>query len=309
MRIFVTGATGFIGSAIVTDLLARGHRVLGLARSDKSVDALTKVGAEAHRGTLDDADSLRRGAAACDGVIHTAFIHDFADYAGAGETDRQAVEALGGALEGTGRPFVITSGVTVLTPGKLATEDTAPDPKSPSAIRIPSEAAMIALASRGVRTSIVRLPTSVHGDGDHAFVPAMIAAARKHGVSAYVGDGANRWPAVHRLDAVDLYRLALETAPAGSALHGVGDEGVPVRAIAEVIGRRLNVPIRSITADEAKAHFDWLAYFVNVDAPASSTLTQERLGWRPTRPGLLADLDRDAYFTAADLISATQGAS
>ena len=296
MRVFVTGATGFIGSAIVTDLLAHGHRVLGLARSDKSAAALAKVGAEAHRGALDDSDTLRRGAAACDGVIHTAFIHDFADYAGAGETDRQAVEALGGALEGSGKPFVITSGITVLTPGTLATEDAATDPTSPSAIRIPSEEAMIALASRGVRTSIVRLPTSVHGDGDHAFVPAMIAAARKAGVSAYVGDGTNRWPAVHRLDAVDLYRLALEKAPAGSALHGVGDEGVPVRAIAEVIGRRLNVPVKSITADAAKTHFDWLAYFTSVDAPASSALTQTRLGWQPTRPGLLADLDRDAYF-------------
>ena len=296
MRIFVTGATGFIGSAIVQELLGAGYQVLGLARSDASAASLAAVGAEAHRGALDDFDSLQSGAAASDGVIHTAFVHDFSAYASAGETDRRAVEALGAGLEGSDRPFVITSGITVLAQGRLATEDGVPDPASASAIRIPSEEAASEMASRGVRTSVVRLPPSVHGDGDHAFVPALIDIARKKGVSAYVGDGANRWPAVHRLDAVQLYRLALEKAPAGSRLHGVADEGVPMRDIAGVIGRRLNLPVASVSPEEANGHFDWLGYFVGLDAPASSALTRERLGWRPTRPDLLTDLDRGQYF-------------
>ena len=298
MRVFLTGATGFIGSAIVQELITAGHQVLGLTRSDKGAETLKAAGAEAHRGTLEDLDSLRRGAAASDGVIHCAFIHDFSDYAGAGETDRRAVEALGAGLEGSDKPLVITSGITVLAPGRLATEDGVPDPSAPSAIRIPSEEAVLAMAARGVRTSVVRLPPSVHGDGDHAFVPALIAVARKKGVSAYVGDGSNRWPAVHRLDAVQLYRLALEQAPAGSVLHGVGDEGVPTRDIAGVIGRRLNLPVTSLPAAEAADHFGWLGYFVTIDAPASSALTRERLGWRPVQPGLLADLDREQYFAA-----------
>lgn len=296
MRVFVTGATGFIGSALVQELLGAGHQVVGLARSDSSAASLATAGAGVHRGSLDDLDSLRSGAAAADGVIHTAFVHDFSDYAGAGETDRRAVEALGAALEGSGRPLVITSGITVLAQGRLATEDGTPDPKAASAIRIPSEVAVLALAERGVRTSVVRLPPSVHGDGDHAFVPELIQVARKTGVSAYVGDGANRWPAVHRLDAVRLFRLALEQAPAGSRLHGVADEAVPMRAIAEVIGRRLNVPSVSKSLDEAADHFGWIGYFASLDAPASSVLTQERLGWRPVQPGLLADIDRDGYF-------------
>lgn len=299
MRILVTGATGFIGSAIVRELIDAGHRVVGLARSDAAAASLSAAGAEAHRGALDDLDSLRSGAAASDGVIHTAFVHDFSDYAGAGETDRRAVEALGAALAGSDRPFVITSGITVLAPGRLGTEDDAPDPGSASAIRIPSEEAVLAMASRGVRASVVRLPTSVHGDGDHAFVPALIDIARKKGVSAYVGDGSNRWPAVHRLDAVHLYRLALEQAPAGSRLHAVADEGVPIRDIAGVIGQRLNLPVVAVSAEEADDHFGWLAQFVSVDAPASSALTRERMGWNPIHPLLIADLDQGHYFREA----------
>ena len=296
MRVFLTGATGFIGSAIVKELIPAGHQVLGLARSEKSAASLAEAGAEAHHGALDDLDSLRRGAAASDGVIHCAFVHDFSDYAGAGETDRRAVEALGAGLEDSNKPLVITSGITVLTPGRLATEDGVPDANAPSAIRLPSEEAVRAMATRGVRTSVVRLPPSVHGDGDHAFVPALIEIARQKGVSAYVGDGSNRWPAVHRLDAVHLFRLALEQAPAGSILHGVADEGVPVRDLAGVIGRRLNVPVVSIPAEAANDHFGWLGYFVTIDAPASSALTRKRMGWQPTRPGLIADLDHGRYF-------------
>ena len=273
MRVLVTGATGFIGSAIVKELIAAGHQVLGLARSDASAASLAAVGVEAHRGALDDLDSLRSGAAAADGVTHTAFVHDFSDYAGAGETDRLAVEAIGETLAGSDLPFVITSGITVLEQGHLAKEDDVPDLGSASAIRIPSEEAVLAMASRSVRTSVVRLPTSVHGDGDRAFVPALIDIARKKGVSAYVGDGSNHWPAVHRLDAAHLFRLALEKAPAGSRLHGVADEGVPVRNIAGVIGRRLNLPVAAIAAEDAENHFGWLAQFISIDAPASSALT------------------------------------
>lgn len=296
MRIFVTGATGFVGSAVVQELLGAGHRVLGLARSDAAAEALAAAGAEVQRGDLEDLDSLRQGAAAADGVIHTAFIHDFSKLAAAGEADRRAIEALGAALEGSGRPLVVTSALGLLTPGRVGTEDDPPAPGSGGAHRVASEHTALALAARGVRVSLVRLPPSVHGDGDYAFVPTLIRIARDKGVSAYLGDGNNRWSAVHRLDAAQLYRLALEQGPAGARFHGVADEGVPTRELAEVIGRHLRVPVVSKPAEEAAAHFSWLARFFVLDLPASSARTQEQLGWRPRHPGLLADLERGRYF-------------
>jgi nucleoside-diphosphate-sugar epimerase len=294
MKVFVTGATGFIGSAIVRELIEAGHQVLGLARSDTAEAKVTSVGAEVHHGSLDDLDSLRSGAAASDGVIHTAFMHDFANFARAAEMDLQAIETIGAALEGSGRPFVVTSGILMLAMlGRLVTEEDVSDPAVP---RIASENAAIALAERGVRSSVVRLPPSVHGEGDHGFVPTLITIARTRGVSAYPGDGSNRWPAVHRLDAAHLFRLALESAPAGSRLHGVADEGVPVREIADVIGRHLDVPVVSVPVEEAVEHFGFLGNFFSLNSLASSTLTQHRLGWYPIQPGLLADLDQEYYF-------------
>jgi len=296
MRVFVTGATGFIGSAIVQELIIAGHRVLGLARSNAAAKSLAAGGAEVHRGALEDLDSLKRGAAASDGVIHTAFIHDFSNIAASGETDRAAVEALGAALAGSGRPLVVTSGTAHLAPGRLATEEDAPGPGAAVKHRIASEETTLAMASHGVRAVLVRLPPSVHGDGDHAFVPALIGIAREKGVSAYIGDGRNRWPAVHRLDAAHLFRLALEKGSAGATFHGVADEGVPTRDIADAIGRRLKVPVVSKSREEAAGHFAWLARFFALDVPASGTRTQERLGWRPRQPGLIADLERGRYF-------------
>ena len=296
MKIFVTGATGYSGSAIVQELLGAGHQVIGLARSEEAAKKLLATGIEAHIGALDDYDSLKRGAAASDGVIHTAYNHDFSAYATAGETDRRAVEALGSALVGSDCPFVITSGITVLTPGRIAREGDALDKNAPSAPRIPSEEIMEALASQGVRTSVVRLPPSVHGVGDYAFVPTLIGIARQKGVSAYIGDGMNRWSAVHRLDAARLFRLAFEKGTAGDNYHGVGDEGVLVRDIATHIGQHLNLPVVAKPAEEAADHFGWLGAFLPVDCPASSMLTQQLLGWTPTQPMLLDDLDQGHYF-------------
>ena len=298
MRVFVTGATGFIGAAVVQELIGAGHHVIGLARSDAAAKALAAAGAEAHRGALEDADSLRRGAAGADGVVHTAFIHDFSNIAAAGEIDRLAIEALGAALAVSERPFVVTSAIGLLAPGRVGTEVDAPDSNSGGAHRIASEGAALSLASRGVRVSVVRLPLSVHGEGDHAFIPALIRIAREKGVSAYLGEGRNRWPAVHRLDAAHLFRLALEKGPAGARFHGVADEGVPTRDIADAIGRRLSVPVVSKSLNQAADHFSWLGRFFALDVPASSTRTQEELGWRPRQPGLLSDIERGHYFEA-----------
>ncbi|MGB7848113.1 MAG: SDR family oxidoreductase [Candidatus Acidiferrum sp.] len=296
MKIFVNGATGFIGSAIVQDLIRAGHQVLGLARSDAGAKSLAAAGAAVHLGSLEDLESLRSAAGASDGVIHTAFIHDFANYAPAAEKDRRAIETLGTALAGSGRPFVVTSGTLLLQrQGPLATEKDAADANFPRK----SEQAALSVASQRVRVSLLRLPPSVHGRGDHGFVPALINLARDKGISAYVGDGLNRWPAVHRLDAAPLYRLALEKGSAGASYHGVADEGVPFREIAETIGRRLNVPVVSKSPEEAANHFGWLAHFVGIDCPASSAQTQQQLGWAPNQPGLIADLDQTHYFETA----------
>jgi nucleoside-diphosphate-sugar epimerase len=297
MRVFVTGAAGYIGSAVVRELFAAGHQVLGLARSDAAAAKIASAGADVHRGSLDDLDSLRSGAAAADGVIHLAFtnISEITDFAAACQADLRAVETIGAALEGSGKPFVVTSGTLMLAMlGRLVTEEDVSDPTVP---RVASENAAIALAKRGVRSSVVRLAPSVHGEGDkHGFVPSLIGIARAKGVSAFVGDGSNRWPAVHRLDAAGLFRLAAEAAPAGSRLHGAGEEGVPFREIAEAIGRQLKLPVVSVAAEDAGDHFGFLSALVSFDNPTSSALTRQRLGWRPQGPGLIADIEQGHYF-------------
>ncbi len=292
MRVFVTGASGFIGSAVAAELSGGGHQVVGLARSAASAEALEASGVEAHRGALDDIASLRAGAAAADGVIHLAFNHDFSDYSGAAETDRQAIEALGDALAGSDRPLVVAAGLAPSPTGQMLTED---DDVPPGLPRL-SEATALRLAERGVRASVVRLPPTVHGEGDHGFVPRLIDIARDKGVSAYPGDGLNRWPAVHRFDAAVVFRLALEAAPLGARLHAVDEEGVPTREIAEVIGRQLKLPVHSVPVEAAFDHFGWLGGFFSLDLPASSTLTRSQLDWKPTGPALLDELNQVYYF-------------
>jgi nucleoside-diphosphate-sugar epimerase len=295
MRVFVTGATGFIGSAVVAELLGAGHRVTGLARSDASVAALAEAGAQAHRGSLDDLDSLRAGAEAADGVIHLAYHHDFDHFHDGAEMDRRAINALGDALAGSGRPLVVAGGILWLSPGRTLTED---HPAPPDLPRF-SEAAVLSQTERNVRTAVVRLPPSVHGEGDHGFVPTLVAVAREKGAAGYVGDGANRWPAVHRRDAARLFRLAVEQAKPGSILQAVADEGVPARSIADVIGRHLDMPTVSVDTDTAGEHFGWIGPLFAVDAPATSALTRDLLNWRPTHPNLLDDLESGHYFTGA----------
>jgi nucleoside-diphosphate-sugar epimerase len=299
MRVFVTGATGFIGSATVQELIGAGHRVLGLARSDDAARSLSTAGAEVHRGSLDDLESLRGGAAASDAVIHTAFIHDWANFPAAAKADERAILALGETLAGSDRPLLVTSGTALVAPGRVVTEEDVPDPSLVASFPRRSEETALAMVSHGVRATAVRFPASVHGDGDHGFVPILIGIAREKGVSAYVGDGLNRWAAVHRLDAAHLFRLALENGAAGARYHGVGEEGVPFRAIAELIGRHLSVPVVSKSPEEAAGHFGFFARFVSIDSPASSVMTQKRLGWHPTHRGLIEDLDRGHYFESA----------
>ncbi len=300
MRIFVTGATGFIGSAIVRELIGAGHKVLGLARSDDSAKALAKLNIEVHRGDLNDAQSLTNGAKGCDGIIHAAFLEGFADMAGNSETDRRAIEIMGAAFAGTQRPFVAASPTGVVIPGITATEESDGSPQSLGALRVPSEAAMITLASKGVRTCILRLAPVVHDRDQQGLASMMISLAKQKGASAYVNDGRNRWAAVHRLDAALLFVLALEKGTAGARYHAVGEEGVSLRDIATTIGQRLDLPVAAKSTREATQHFAWLAGFVGADLPASSVQTQKLLGWRPTHPGLLADLERASAFERSE---------
>ncbi|MFD8157427.1 SDR family oxidoreductase [Streptomyces malaysiensis] len=307
MRIFVTGASGWIGSALVPELIDAGHQVIGLARSDSSAAALTAAGAEVVRGTLDDLDVLGTTTAAADGVIHLAFKHDIAftgDYQGAAEADRRAVDTFADALAGTDRPFVLASGLVGLKSGQVSTErDTPTVNGTPASLRSATATAALALASRGVRSSVVRLSPTCHGEGDNGFMAHLVATARAKGVSGYLGDGDQRWPAVHRLDAARLFRLAVEKAPAGAVLHGVAEEGIALRDIAEVIGRHLDVPTASVAPEAAAEHFTWLSDFVALDSPASNALTRELLDWRPTHPGLLEDLDKGHYFHTPATVS------
>jgi len=297
MRVFVTGATGFIGTAVVQELINLGHEVLGLARTEAAAQLLAAAGAHVHRGDLEDLESLKAGAAQTDGIIHTGFIHDFTRYVEMCEVDRRAIEAMGDVLAGTTKPFIVTSGTALLPSGKLALESDTRAADNPNPRR--TEEAADAVAAKGVRISVVRLPPSVHGEGDHGFVPILINLARQKGVAVYQGDGSNIWPAVHRLDAAKLYRLALErNAEGGTRYHGVAERGIPFKDIAEVISKRLNVPIESRLDEEAEAYFEWFAHFAVLNNPSSSQQTKEQLGWEPVNIGLIEDIDSDYYFKA-----------
>jgi nucleoside-diphosphate-sugar epimerase len=294
VKIFVTGATGFVGSAVVQDLLRANHEVVGLARSDAAAKSLAAAGAKAHRGDLQDLESLRKGAAESDGVIHTGFIHDFSKFKENSELDRRVVDTLGSELAGSDRPLIVTSAIGVLPAGQIVTEDTRPLSPSPNP-RAATEDAARALMDRGVCVSIVRLSPSTHGDDDHGFVPILIKMAREKNVSVYIGEGKNTWPAAHRLDAAQVFKLALEKKTRGAYCHAVAEEGVEFRKIAEVIGQRLGVPVVSKSPEEAAAHFTWFAHFASMNIKASSKQTQEKLGWHWSQPGLIADL-QSTYF-------------
>lgn len=294
MRVFVTGATGFVGTAIVQELINAGHQVLGLARSDASAQKLAEAGAEVLRGDLEDPDSLRTGAAGADGVVHAGFIHDFTRFGEVCEVDKKAIKTIGEVLAGSDRPLIVTSGTALVSPGKLATEDIVP-PFNPAWPRA-SEQAVDAVRALGVRAASVRLAPSVHGmDDKHGFVPILVNMAREKGFSAYIGEGLNRWNAVHRLDAAYLFRLALENAEPGARYHGAAEEAITVRSIAEAIGKQLDIPVRSIAPDAAAGHFGWFSHMASVDCPASSKLTQERLNWHPAHSTLLSDIDNGIY--------------
>jgi nucleoside-diphosphate-sugar epimerase len=307
MRVFVTGASGWIGSATVKELQGAGHHVVGLARSNASAAKLEAAGVEVLRGDLDDLDVLTSAASGSDGVIHLAFKHDLAFSGGfqeAADADRLAVETIADALEGSNKPFVLASGLLGMSPGKLLSEKDGHgiDPAQAGVgggpgTRYQTAEFVLSLSSRGIRSSIVRLPPTNHGDGDNGFMATIVNIARDKGVSAYVGDGSNRWPAVHRLDSATLFRLAVESAPAGSTLHAVAEEGVPLRDVAAVIARHLHVLEVSITPEEAPGHFTWMAGFIGMDAPSSGSITQELLSWEPLHVGLLADLDEGHYFS------------
>jgi nucleoside-diphosphate-sugar epimerase len=307
MRIFVTGASGWIGSAVVPELLGAGHEVVGLARSDESAQRLESVGALVRRGDIDDPDGLAKAALDSDGVIHLAFQHEVAfggNFAAAASADRQAVEAIGAALAHSDRPLVLASGMLGLAAGQVATENDGLVPDAairanPAGLRAATGLLALSLRGIGVRSSVLRLPPTVHGDGDNGFVATFVSIARQRGVSGYVGQGTNRWPGVHRSDAARLARLAVESAPAGSVLHAVGDEGVPFRDIAEAIGRHLGVPTASVAPDDAPEHFGHLGHFVALDSPATAVITRELLGWEPSGPTLLEDLDQDHYYRQA----------
>jgi nucleoside-diphosphate-sugar epimerase len=304
MRIFVTGASGWIGSAVVPELLGAGHEVVGLARSEASSKRLEAAGAIVQQGDLDDPDGLAKAAADSDGVIHLAFQHEVAfggNFAAAAVADRRAVEAIGAALAESERPFVLASGMLGLAVGRTASEDDGlvPSPEvraNPAGRRAATALLTLSLSGTGVRSTVLRFPPTVHGDGDNGFVAALVGIARQRGVAGYVGDGANRWPAVHRSDAARLARLAVESAPAGSVLHAVGDEGVPFREIAEAMGRHLAIPTSSVARVDAAEHFGHLGHFVALDSPATAAMTRELLGWQPTGPGLLEDLEQDHYY-------------
>ncbi|MFF6988986.1 NAD-dependent epimerase/dehydratase family protein [Streptomyces sp. NPDC010273] len=299
MHVFVTGGSGQTGPTVVAELISAGHTVTGLARSAAAADLLEALGAAPHHGSLDDHDSLRRGAQVADGVLHMAYGGDFSDLDDMTRRDRAAIEALGRPLENSGKPLVITSGTLVMPENRETTEQDEPDPSGIAAFRIAGERACLDFAERGVRATVVRLAPTVHGPEDHGFIPMLIATARKSGASAYVGDGTNRWPAVHRRDAAVLFRLALENAPAGSVLHGVAETGVTMKSIAETIARNLDLPTIALTPDQAAGHFisPFMARVYGLDAPVSSSCTQELLGWSPTHPTLLEDLEYGDYFT------------